>query len=354
MSEAKFDRYDVWQGNPEAVIGGEEYVRHRIPGMLVTDRGTLIIYNEARYTGSDWAMMNVFCQRSTDGGKTFGERIFLAYGTEKHPTVNNPVMMQDKNHRIHFLYCEDYGVDGGRVLRRYSDDDGLSWCEPIDITEFTMPWFRNCIALGPGHGICMRDGTLLVPIWMVPKFYESPKRSHGPSVVSTLYSKDNGLTWAIGEMLTSNLMIQSPNETAAALLSDGRVYLSLRCNNSWRAKAFSLNGYSDWQEYTPEKNLIDPKCFGALAAYHAEGKPYTLLFANCESKTKRNNVVVKGSLDNGRTWPLRRVIDVERGGYVEINVDNENGNIYVLYEDKAGETDHLAVFNYEWLEEGEA
>ena len=34
--------------------------------------------------------------------------------------------------------------------------------------------------------------------------------------------------------------------------------------------------------------------------------------------------------------------------------EDENGNIYVLYEDKAGETDHLAVFNYEWLEEGEA
>ena len=63
--------------------------------------------------------------------------------------------------------------------------------------------------------------------------------------------------------------------------------------------------------------------------------------------------MVKGSLDNGRTWPLRRVIDADRGGYVEINADSENGNIYVLYENNYGETDHLAVFNYEWLEAGE-
>ncbi|MBE6633995.1 MAG: exo-alpha-sialidase [Ruminococcaceae bacterium] len=351
MSEAKFELLDIWQGDPEST--GETYMRHRIPGMIITHAGTVIIYNEARRDGSDWALMDVFCQRSEDGGKTFGEPIYLVRGTEEHHTTNNPVMMQDKNGRIHFIHGEDYGVQGGKVLRRYSDDDGLTWSEPIDITEFTMPWFRNCIAFGPGHGICLRNGTLLVPIWLVPKFYESPVRAHGPSMVSTLYSLDNGETWAIGELLGSNLELQSPNETAAVELSDGRVYLSIRCNNAWRAKAVSLNGYSGWMEYGPEKRLHDPKCFGAVAAIKPEGKPYTILFANCESKTKRQNVVIKGSVDNGKTWTLRRVIDAERGGYVEVNADSRTGLIYVFYENKAGETDHLAIFNYEWLEEGE-
>ena len=172
-------------------------------------------------------------------------------------------------------------------------------------------------------------------------------------MISTLYSKDNGETWAIGELLGSNFELQSPNETMAALLSDGRVYLCIRCNNAWRAKAVSLNGYSGWMEYGPEKRLHDPKCFGSVAAIKPEGKPYTLLFANCESKTKRQNVVIKGSVDNGKTWTLRRVIDAERGGYVEVNADSRTGLIYVLYENKGGETDHLAIFNYEWLEEGE-
>ncbi len=349
MSEAIFDLKELWRGDPEST--GETYMRHRIPGMLITQAGTIIVYNEARRDGGDWAMMDVFCQRSEDGGKTFGEPIYLACGTEEHHTTNNPVMMQDQRGRIHFIHGEDYGVQGGRILRRYSDDDGRTWSEPIDITAFTMPWFRNCIAFGPGHGICLRNGTLLVPIWLVPKFYESPIRAHGPSMISTLYSLDNGETWAIGELLGSDLLIQSPNETVAAELSDGRVYLSIRCNNAWRAKAVSLNGYSGWMEYTPEKRLHDPKCFGALATIQPEGKPYTLLFANCESKTKRTNVVIKGSVDNGKTWTLRRVIDAERGGYVEMNVDTAAGLIYVLYENNKGETDHLAVFPFEWLSE---
>ena len=94
----------------------EEYTNHRIPGMLVTKRGTLIVYCEARRTASDWATMDILMQRSEDQGKSFGEPFKLAKGNAEHKTVNNPVMVQDKNGRIHFLYCEDYTVNGGRAL----------------------------------------------------------------------------------------------------------------------------------------------------------------------------------------------------------------------------------------------
>ena len=59
------------------------------------------------------------------------------------------------------------------------------------------------------------------------------------------------------------------------------------------------------------------------------------------------------STDNGHTFPVSRVLDVERGGYTEVAVDNKAKLIYVLYEDKFGITDHLAVFNYEWMEGAE-
>ena len=98
----KYEQYTVWDSEKT------EYTRHRIPGMTVTERGTVIIYNEARHDGDDWALMDIFAQRSEDGGRTFGERIYLARGSEEINTVNNPVMMQDKNGRIHFLYCENY------------------------------------------------------------------------------------------------------------------------------------------------------------------------------------------------------------------------------------------------------
>ncbi len=346
MNTPYYELIDLWSAD-------EKYYLHRIPGMIVTDKGTLLAYCEARTgNGNDWAMMDIILQRSEDHGKTFGEPIVLANGTEKYNTVNNPVMMQDKNGRIHFLYCEDYSVNCGRVIRRYSDDDGLTWSEPIDITEYTMPHYRNAFALGPGHGIMTREGVLVVPIWMVPKKYEAPLKSHMPAVLSTLYSKDNGETWAIGDILGTCEDVICPNETVAALTSDGRVYINARHLAHYRAKAYSRTGYSEWTQYGPEYQLSDPQCFGSVAAYDDGEHPYTLIYAGCANKTQRTNVTVFASTDDGHSFPVSRLLDLERGGYTEVAVDNKAKLIYVLYEDKFGITDHLAVFNYEWMQNG--
>ena len=337
-------RLDLWKPD-------EIYSNHRIPGMLVTDRGTLIVYCEARREAGDWAQMDILMQRSMDFGVTFSKKVKLASGTPEHPTVNNPVMMQDHNGRIHFLYCEDYTIHGGRVLRRFSDDDGITWSEVIDITGFAMPEFHNAFALGPGHGITLPDGTLMVPIWMVPKHYEEPVTKHAPSVVSTFYSRDRGLTWSLGEILYTTQDVICPNETAAAVTSQGEVYLNIRHKASHRAKAYSANGFSHWQQYGPDHRLWDPGCFGSVVAYDDDAAPYSLVFANCDCKTDRKNVTVRISTDDGKTFPLSKVIDAERGGYVEVAADSKNRLIYVLYEDQYGITDHLVVCNYAWLQE---
>jgi len=345
MANAPFiRRLDLWEPD-------ETYTNHRIPGMLVTDKGTLLVYCEARREASDWALMDILMQRSEDHGLTFSAKVVMAAGTEEHKTVNNPVMMQDKCGRIHFLYCEDYATKGGRVLRRYSDDDGLTWSAPIDITEFTMPHFRNAFALGPGHGITMLDGTLVVPVWMVPKYYHEHINSHIPSVLSTIYSKDCGETWAIGEILDTYKEVISPNETVAALTSDGRVYMNIRHMGHNRVKAYSCSGYSGWTHYVPDYKLPDAKCFGSVSAYDDGVHPYSIVFANCACQTARKEVTVRISTDDGRTYPMSRIIDADRGGYVETAVDNKEGLIYVLYENEKGITDHFVAFNYEWVAE---
>ena len=335
-------RLDLW-------CPDEIYSNHRIPGMLVTACGTLIVYCEARRSADDWALMDILMQRSVDQGITFSPKVSLAQGTQEHPTVNNPVMLQDKNGRIHFLYCEDYTINGGRILRRYSDDDGLTWSEPLDITGFAMPEYHNAFALGPGHGITLNDGTLLVPIWMVPKHYEEPLTRHSPSVISTFYSRDCGETWAIGEILGTTADVICPNETVAALTSTGGVYLNIRHQAAHRAKAYSSTGFFGWTGYGPDHKLWDPRCFGSVAAYHDGHNPYSLIFVNCDCKTDRKNITLRISTDDGQTFPWARVVDAQRGGYAEVAADSKSGLIYVLYEDQYGITDHLLVCNYAWI-----
>ena len=341
MNKPFFKTKALWGKN-------ESYSNHRIPGMIVTNRGTLIAYCEARQSESDWALMDIIMQRSTDHGETFSAPYILAKGMEEKPTVNNPVMIQDKNGRIHFFYCENYTIMGGRALRRYSDDDGVTWSEAIDVTESTNPDFHNAFAFGPGHGTLSESGAIIIPIWMVPKSYNAPLTSHAPSVVSTFYSYD-GENWHLGEILESLSDITNPNETSSTLTSDGEIYFNIRFQGSCRAHAYSKSGHSDWTNYSQNPDLPDPQCYGSVTAYDDKEHPYTLLFTNCNSKSERTNVTVYASYDDGRTYPVSRLIDQSRGGYSEIAVDNSKKLIYLLYEENFGQTDHLAIFNYEWL-----
>ena len=332
----------VWAEN-------EEYTRHRIPGIVHTSKNTVIIYNEARHEGGDWALMDIFCQRSEDGGKTFGERIYLARGDENNHTVNNPVMMEDQNGRLHLLYLRDYSIRGGGAWHRYSDDDGKTWSEAEDITYAIQQDLHNAYAFGPGHGICLSSGRLLVPVWMVLKDAGVAVEEHCPSVLTSIYSDDCGATWQMGEILPYNPDAHSPNETVAVELADGNVMFNIRSKAKRRAKAISPNGSDNWTVPSLDFALVDPCCFGSIARAKSFPMGDALIMVNCHSENSRTNVVLKVSTDNGATWSIKRTLDAERGGYCDLAIDDENGLVYVLYEEKYGQQMYLATINYEWF-----
>ena len=87
---------------------------YRIPGIVVTKRGTVLAYCEARRNGSaDWGEIEVHLRRSTDGGKSWHAPQHIAHqgvrlegnpskesGGEHEQTVNNPVRCRP-GHRCH-------------------------------------------------------------------------------------------------------------------------------------------------------------------------------------------------------------------------------------------------------------
>ena len=317
-----------------------EYTHMRIPGITVTSRGDIIIYNEARRGISDWAGMDILARISRDGGRSFSSPVCLAHGTASHPTVNNPVMAEDAHGTLHFLYCESYGTRGGRILHRESRDGGKTFGKAADITPATLPEYRNVFALGPGHGICTASGALVFPFWLVPKKFGKAESAHVPSEVGVLYSLDNGKTFSTSPLLPAREDIVSPNETVASELPRGEIYLAIRQNAPARASAVLASDFASFRDYAPVSGLRDPICFGS--AVSAGG---TLFFVNCDHAEKRQNITLKASRDGGKTFETIAVIDENRGGYADIAADEKRGKIYVLYENEYGKELFLAVLD---------
>ncbi|MCL2816231.1 MAG: glycoside hydrolase [Oscillospiraceae bacterium] len=366
----------VWHGGRAESV----YDSICIPGIVATDRGTLLAYAEARdlkniFPGLwiDWAPIDLILKRSTDGGETWSETKVLCNGVNASEpgglrTVNNPVMIVD-GAIIHLLYSVWYGLeksrnkrgaDGG-VFYTKSEDDGLTWCDARDISAVChkKEFPRNLFAVGPGHGIVLsgkskNPGMLLAPVWMTP-VTTVDDMDHKLPVVTTIYSLNHGETWQVGDIIYSTEKIINPNETAAVELSDGSVMLNMRNESPEKRRSVSVSptGFNGWTTPQFDENLPDPTCFGSIVRYSKN----TILFVNCANDEKnpsswmagRINLTVRISRDDGKTWEASRILVSGKAGYSDIAVAPD-GMIYVLYDIDHGDTSmNLLKFNLDWI-----
>ena len=337
------------------------YTSTRIPALVITPKGTLLAFCEGRIgTASDWADMNLILRRSTDGGRTW-EAIQIIDSNKGAP-VGNPTPIVDEKGTIHLLYQKDYAA----AFYTRSDDDGLSWKAPSNITNvfnrFKPEYNWKVLAPGPGHGIQLMNGRLLAAVWLANSSRLLPRRSHSPSCVTTIYSDDFGKTWSRGAIVAdSSDMISNPNESMPVQLTDGTVLLSIRNPGSVKRRAFSTSksGIDGWSHVRFEEELFDPTCMASIVALPAQNKNEkpALLFVNPDSKHiekhPRQNLTAKLSYDGGHTWPVQKVLNSGPSGYSDLAV-GPDGTIYCLYEtNTVGKGFNYSLllkkFNKRWL-----
>lgn len=339
------------------------YATYRIPGIIVTPEGTVILYCEAREGYDDWANIDVYIKRSTDDGSTWEKPQLMYDGGDG--TVNNPVMIAENNSEtVHFVYCIEYK----RCFYRRSMDAGVTWSETVEITSafenFKASYTWEVIATGPGHGIQLQNGRLVIPVWLS---LGTSSDGHHPSIVSTIYSDDGGETWHGGEIVPSE-GIDNPNETAAVELADGSVMLNMRNEEYssdlvYRAVTISPNGATGWSRPVQDKALYDPICFGSLHRYDSN----TIVYSGIHHRLKTNFALtflnlwgpreplgIRVSFDDGKTWPIEKICEKNETGYSDIFV--RDGIIYLLFEQgwrkmNKYRTKYLRLyrFNLEWV-----
>ncbi|MFO7870351.1 MAG: sialidase family protein [Kiritimatiellia bacterium] len=366
------------------------YKTFRIPGIAVTKNNVVLATCEARPGGGgDYDFNDILIRRSTDGGETFDPFVKQVDHTTYGPgPVSNFVMIPDwKTGRVHVVFCHDYE----RVFHMFSDDDGATFSDPVEITT-TFELFREeyswrVCATGPGHGLQLRDGRLLVPVWLSDSSandFGPGHRGHRPSIVASVYSDDNGTTWRRGGIVCGNgdtvegSTVVNPSETVAVELENGSVLFNMRSEsmNNRRLVAVSPDGATDWQIRGFDPVVNEPVCMGSLIrhSWSGEGAPGQIVFANPDTLDKemrrvidpelkrqshcdRKNLTVRVSEDECQSWVLSRVIEPGPAGYSDLAV-LQDGTILCLYECDIVERIHddrylrLARFNPDWVAAG--
>ena len=265
---------------------------------------------------------DIIVKRSTDGGATFSAPEVIAGGDE---TVNmSPCVVAGQDGTLHLFYTvasvgEPFG-DGNKVYHRTSAD-GNAWSEPQEV-PVTLTGYENYgIETLNGHGICLADGTLVVPI-----HYTLGRNE----LIAMLSSKDGGATWTLGEAIpgTRNVscdiwaegneavcLLASSDATSRTLTrsTDGGMTWSTPTTNSVQtgAAGYALDGATAvtnngiWVHFSPtnqEKGAtysptVQPN--GILDEYRGMKFMYI-----ADAPDMATGLIVTTSTDEGTSWSV--------------------------------------------------
>lgn len=334
--------------------GEDDCHTFRIPGIAKTNDGTLLAVYDMRYRSRHdlQGHMDIGLSRSTDGGKTWEKpRPIMDMGTygglpEDQNGCSDPNILVDtvtgeilvsavwthgkpKTHQ-----WRDKGSEPGLELSQSSQfmvvrstDDGQTWSKPENWTAKLKDPSWYLFAPAVGNGITMRDGTLVMPT--------AGRDATGLPFSNLIWSKDRGKTWTVASHARSDT-----TECAVAELSSGSLMLNMRDNRNRKDKS-ETNGRAvsvtadlgkTWKVHPSDHGTLpEPVCMASLISHKLKDGRTVLFFSNPAHKSKRENMTVQMSLDDGQTWRKRIVLDKTGGAYSSL-VMVDDKTLGILYE----------------------
>ncbi len=291
--------------------------------------------------------IDVGLSRSVDGGRRWEPmRIIMNMGNDpqqRYDGIGDPAILVDRNRgTIWVAGLWSHGNRGwhgsgpgltadetGQVMLVRSDDDGISWSKPINITsQIKKPdW---CLMLqGPGKGITMHDGTLV----FAAQYQDALDKKRLP-YSTIIYSRDHGQTWQAGTGA-----FEDTTEAQVIEVEPGVLMLNCRYNRAATRVVMTTSDLGKtWQTHPSSLNaLIEPgACMASLIDVSAESSHPDgwLLFSNPNSSTARHRITIKASPDRGVSWPDAHQLLLDEGlgaGYTCMTMIDEQ-TLGIVYE----------------------
>ncbi|MEU3979106.1 sialidase family protein [Streptomyces sp. NPDC026672] len=345
------------------------YACFRIPAVVRTTDGTLLAFAEGRVLNcGDAADIDIVLKRSTDGGRTWGPlQVVDRGGGDTH---GNPAPIVDRD-TGRILLAETYNT--GRTDSagcsvpcdrtphlQYSDDDGLTWSAPRDLSpEILPPDWNSWYATGPVHGIQLTRGRYAgrLVFGVNTETWDGSRVSANHAAL--IVSDDGGDHWRIGARDTwpiaaDGTFRQKPSEVTLAERADGSVLVSGREQDGTdlghRAQTVSRDGGTSFT--TPFRALPDlytPQVQGSLLNVGDR-----VLLSCPADPDRRRTMMIRSSYDGGRTWDSvdrGTVVTTDWSGYSDL-VGIGRGTVGLLYEGGAVDARdeiRFARFTEDWL-----
>lgn len=351
--------------------GGEEgHAIYRIPAIIDLPGGELLAFAEGRVNGSDdFGDVNLVMKRSLDGGLTWSQlQTLMDYDTLQAGNPAPVVDLFDPQHPQGVVYLfyntgnnHEYDIRMNRgarevwVMRSY--DLGKTWESPENITlqvhkpnnpnfnpKYNNPENWRHYANTPGHAFQFKKGKYKGRIFVAANHsVGDPQENFAEYQAHGFFTDDHGKSFHLSE----SIEIPGSNESIAAELSSDRMIMSIRNQKGdirSRILAYSSDGGQTWDQAYFDHNLPDPVCQGSILDLGELNGKTILAHSNNANETERNQLTVKISFDEGRSWELTIPIDYTDDdaklpwtAYSDLVKLNEN-SLGILYErDNYGE-----------------
>jgi sialidase-1 len=330
--------------------GKEGHAIYRIPSIISLPNGELLAIAEGRVNGSDdYGDVNLVVKRSADKGVTWSAlQTLVDYDSLQAGNPAPVVDLLDPRYPegVVFLFYNtgnnhEYDIRMNRGVREVwmmkSYDSGKSWTESENITlevhkpnnpifnsNYINPADWRHYANTPGHAIQFQNGPNKGRIYVAANHsVGDPQENFSEYHAHGFFTDDRGESFGISE----SIQYPGSNESIAAELHDGRMIMSTRNQKGdirQRILAFSSDGGETWDEQYFEAALPDPVCQGSILNIEEKGGKTILAHSNASDPNERNNLSIKFSWDEGKSWAKTIVID---------QIKNPRGKAWTAYSD---------------------
>lgn len=320
---------------------------YRIPSMVTAKNGDLILAIDERvpHCGDlkNSKDINIVLRRSTDNGKTWSpiqKIIDFPFGE----SASDPSMVVDKKTGNIFMFYNYMNLKTEKDVYYFhvikSSDNGKTWSKPQDITKNLSKegWQNDFKFITSGQGIQTKSGRLLHCLVNLSKG------------LFVFESNNHGKSWNLLENSVGKV-----DESKIIELANNQLMVNSRVNKKGSRSVFisSDKGIS-WQEQKNTQQLIDPSCNASIIRYTSKKDGFNknrLLFVNPKSGSKRENLTVRISYDEGKTWSEGKTIYKGESAYSTLTI-LKNGDIGLFFEKDGYTKNVFTSFSLEWLTNG--